>query len=682
MASNEVYGETYFAEKPAEEIVSYLTRKSNYWFESLKNNTYLDKLYTSWMFYHGVYFNGDGHKIDFGGEQGELVNLSINHFRNIAQHILVMVTSNRPAFQARAVNTDKKSIIQTNLANGLLDYYMREKRLERYLKKAVEFAVVMGSGYIKMDWNSNVGETYDYNEELGVDIKEGDVVFRNLSPLDVVFDSTKNNSSENDWVICRTFKNKYDFIKMYPDKAKDIQNLKVKSEYFNDREFLGTVYDETTDIPVYEFYHNRTEAMPNGRYMLYLDDDIVLIDTPLPYRELPVYRISPSEILGTQYGYTTMFDLMPAQEAVNSLYSTVLTNQNAFGVQNVYVERGSDVDINELNGALNIVTGNKGFAPPQALNLTQTPAEIFNFIQMIEKAMETISGVNSVARGDPQSSLKSGNALALIQTQALQFVSGLQQSYIQLIEDVGTGLINMLKDFASVPRVAAIVGKNNRTEMKEFTGDDIDTINRVIVDVGNALANTAAGRSEIANNLLQMKPEEFTVEQYLQVMTTGNLNTMTEDVIDENMLIRSECEDLVQGKEVIALALDKHSQHIKEHKYILSDSELRKDEGLVTRVLNHVQEHINLLRNTDPALLAMVGEQPLAPVGAPAPSQDTLAQGSGGAVQGADPAAIMNNPQAQSVSVTENMGPLPKPAEPAQPPGGGPVIASDIPLAP
>jgi hypothetical protein len=677
MASNEVYGDTYFAAKPAEETVSYLTRKSNYWFETLTYNRYLDKLYNSWSFYHGVYFNDHGHQIIFDGEQGELVELAINHFRNIAQNMLVMVTSNRPSFQARSVNTDKKSLIQTNLANSLLDYYMREKRLERYLKKAVEYAIVMGTGYLKMDWNSNIGEEYDFNEELGIAIKEGDVVFRNLSPLDVVFDSTKNCSDENEWVICRTFKNKYDFMALYPDKAKDIQQLKVKSDYYN-RDLLRTVYDETTDIPVYEFYHKRTESMPDGRYMLYLDDGIVLIDTPMPYRNLPIYRISPSEILGTQYGYTTMFDLMPAQEAINSLYSTILTNQNAFGVQNIYVERGSDVAVNQLQGALNIIEGNPGSAPPQPLNLTQTPPEIFNFINMIEKSMEIISGVNSVARGDPQSSLKSGNALALIQAQALQFISGLQQSYIQLIEDVGTGLIKLLQDYASVPRVAAIVGKNNRTEMKEFKGDDLDTINRVIVDVGNALANTAAGRAEIANNLLQMKPEEFSVEQYLQVMTTGNLNTMTEDVIDENMLIRSECEALVQGStEVRALAIDKHTEHIKEHKYILSDPELRKDLDLVQRTLAHIQEHINLLRETDPALLTLIGQQPLSPVGGTPPNIDTVypgAEAEGGP-------ALSNNPQAQSVAITENMGPLPEPAEPARPPGGGPIVASEIPLA-
>ena len=40
-------------------------------------------------------------------------------------------------------------------------------------------------------------------------------------------------------------------------------------------------HDETDLIPVYEFYHKRTESMPDGRYLLYLDAGLTLLDSPL-----------------------------------------------------------------------------------------------------------------------------------------------------------------------------------------------------------------------------------------------------------------------------------------------------------------------------------------------------------------------------------------------------------------
>lgn len=604
---------TYFAAKPPEEAANDILHKANVWYNELYNNGYLSKVRDMWMAYHGAYYTSvsGGHKIVFGGEQGELTHLAVNHLRNIAQHILRMITSNRPSFQARATNKDYKSLVQAKLANQLLDYYMREKRLERNLQQAVEYAVVLGTGYIKMDWNATGGEVFDYNDETGTPIYEGDVEFYNLSPYDVVFDTTKENQN-HDWVVCRSFKNKFDFAAKYPEFADKIKGLQTKSDLFKFRMEMYS-YDETSDVPVYEFYHKRSESMPDGRYMLFLDKNIILIDSPLPYRTLPVYRIAPSDILGTPYGYTPMFDLLPIQDAVNSLYSTILTNQHAFGVQNIYIPRGADVSMKSLEGGLNIIEGNAQAGKPEAMNLTNTPKEIFDFLGMLQTQMETISGVNSVARGNPEASLKTGAALALVQSMALQFISGLQQEYVSLIEDCGTGLINMLKDFASVPRIAMIAGKSNASYVEtEFTGDDLSQINRVIVDMGNPIAKTTAGKMEMASQLIQYGIVK-TPEQYINIMSTGELDTLTDDTQKELLLIEAENEELSAGNQVNALAIDEHIKHIKGHRGVLADPSMRKDPNLSNLVLTHINEHIELLRQVDPALLQIIGEQPLGP---------------------------------------------------------------------
>lgn len=626
----------YFASKAPEETAEILLSRANSWYNNLYNNGYLNKVREMWMSYHGAYFTGQAgaHRITFAGEQGELAQIAVNHIRNIATHILTMITSNRPAFQARATNTDSKSIIQAQLANNLLDYYMREKRLEKYLKTAVEYAIVLGSGYIKMEWNATSGEIYETNEETGAPVYEGDVQFSNLSPYDVVFDTTKETSMDHDWVLCRSFKNKFDLAAKYPDQADKIKGLQSKSQLLRYRLDM-TSFEETDDVPVYEFYHKRTEVMEQGRYILFLSTDLVLIDMPMPYRSLPVYRISPSDILGTSYGYTPMFDLLPLQEAVNSLYSTILTNQHTFGVQNIYVPRQADIQFKSLSGGLNVIEGNAGAGKPEPMNFTQTPQEVFAFLKTLEQQMETLSGVNSVARGNPEASLKTGTALALVQSMALQFISGLQQQYVHLIEDIGTGLINMLKDFAAVPRIAIIAGERNRNYVeREFVGDDLSMINRVIVDIGNPIANTKAGKLEMASQLIQYGIVK-TPEQYFTVLNSGQLNTMTDDTQGELDLIKKENEAIVNNSiEVAALAIDQHIMHIKGHKAILADPAIRMEPAIRDRVLAHILEHVDLLRQTDPALLSIIGEQPLGPVGGSPPAP----MGPGDVNQSAPPA--------------------------------------------
>jgi len=699
----------YFGSDEANKTVETLQRKGEEWFSTVLENNYIEKLKNSWDAYHGAYYS-DGHRISFGGEQGELVNLPINHYRNIATHILNMVTANRPAFQARATNSDAKSEVQTELANGLLEYYMREKRLERYLKKAVEYAVVLGAGYVKMEWNATSGEVYDYveaepeidsesGEEITPDeqpIYEGDVVFRNMSPFDVVFDSTKETSEEHDWVLCRTFKNKFDLAAKYPEHADEIADLKTKSDHERQRLNSSYFYDKTDDVPVYEFFHKKTESMPNGRYLMYLDEKLILEDTVSIYRNLPIFRISSGDILGTPYGYTAMFDLLPIQDSINSLYSTIMTNQTAFGVQNVLNPRGNDVRVNALEGQMNFIEytpipNSPSGGRPEPLNLTQTPPEIFNFLQMLERQMETVSGVNSVARGNPEQSLKSGTALALVQSQALQFMSSLQQSYIQLIEDVGTGMVNLLRDFASVPRVAAIAGLNNKAKMVKFTGDDLDTVNRVVVDVGNALAQTTAGRVQMAEQMLQMKIID-SPEKYLEVMNTGKLSGMMESGVNELQTVRAENEALLSGEiPVLAVFTDRHSLHIREHRSVLANPELRlNDQDLIQRVTQHIQEHITLLQETDPNILQMMGEQPLGPpAGSPVGPENAMpGQPPAGAMEGAMPEGMMA-PEAGGVGAGANeqavpgqtpKASLPQPAQaPTQDSMGRPVNPQDVP---
>ena len=243
----------YFAADKAENTVRHLNDKAQEWFTGITDTTYLEKIKASWRAYYGDYYGRYGsasHSITFGGENGELVNLAVNHYRNLAQHIHVMVTGTRPAFQCRAVNTDRKSMIQAKLGNGLLDYYMREMRLEEVLKDAVEYAIVLGSGYIKLEWNATKGEVIDYIEpdpssieridEDGVPvdsnglpvepypIHEGDIEVTLMSPFDVVFDSTKEYYDKNEWVVCRTPINKYNLARKYPELA---QNISPKHQF-------------------------------------------------------------------------------------------------------------------------------------------------------------------------------------------------------------------------------------------------------------------------------------------------------------------------------------------------------------------------------------------------------------------------------------------------------------------
>lgn len=636
----------YFASLGADEIGDELSSKVDNWEEFVNTSGIFERMRRSHEAYYG--FNGSEHlssQISHGGIQGELNLVKVNQLRNILQHMLVMTTSQRPAMEARAINTDYKSIAQTVLANGILDYYMREKRLEKHLKTAAEIALIFGEGYVRLEWDSSKGEEYMFDDEEQEMLYTGDIKYSALTPFDVIKDPYRPNSEDQDWIIVIHYKNKFDLAAKYPEFEDKLMDIETISEDMARRFSLSNVPGESNLIPVYEFYHKRSDSVVDGRHTVFVNDEIVLHDGPLPYNEIPVYRISPGDWIGTNYGYSAAFDLLGIQEAIDILYSTVVTNQSTFGVQNIMVPKGHGMEVSQIAGGLNLLEYDSQLGAPQSLQLTDTPAEVFKFIEMLEGTMETLSGVNSVARGDPQNSLRSGSALALVQSMALQFNSGLQQAYTQLAEDVATATILTLRDFAAIPRVASIVGKDNRAYLKTFSGQDLDQVNRVIVDLGNPLARTTAGKMEIASELLQQglikNPQE-----YFMVLKTGQLDPLYDEEFTEMMNMQRENERLRDGKTVKAVLTDNHVQHIRKHKAVLDSPESRENPEIVEQALAHIQEHINLLSNPDPNVIKVLeileqpamGAQPANPAQPPAPGGDKMnIQGVEDVLGGAEP---------------------------------------------
>lgn len=611
----------YWASVPSHEIADEMLDKVDKYYKYMSMSGRLDLYRRSYSYYYRPRVSGA--QLNPVGSQGELTQLGVNHYRNLLLHLETMTTQQRAAFEPRATNSDVKSQSQVILATGLLDYYMREKKMERNINQAVKDGLIFGEAFVRAEWDATAGEEYG-TTPAGTPAYQGDMKYSNYTPLNVIRDFTKESPQQEDWYILRDFQNKYTLAAKFPDIQEEILNDAVDMlEIAKSSNLNVLALEESDNIAVYTLIHKPTPALPQGRFTTCLDNGTVMQDGPIPYKETHVYRIAPDEETGTIFGYTVGYDLLPVQESIDILYSTVVTNQATFGVQNILVPKGHDLSTTQMSGGLNVMEYDPKIGEPKALNLTQTPAEIFNFIGMLEKLAETLSGVNSVARGNPEASLKSGAALALVQSMAIQFSMGLQRSFAQLVEDLGTGTISVLKDFASVPRVAAITGKSNRPLMREFSGVDLSDINRVMVDMGNPMTRTTAGKVNLAEQMLQYNMID-NPDQYIQVVTTGRLEPVIEGKQAQLLLIKGENEQLAEGTPQRVLVTDNHMKHILEHSTVLANPEIRQDPNnpIVAATLAHINEHIQMMHNPQVAQLSAILHQepmPPAPMAAPQP---------------------------------------------------------------
>jgi hypothetical protein len=621
----------YFAAQPSKDIGKALYRKIEEDRDLQSAASNLRSLFRrAYLYYFGRDAQGlaSSQFISRGGDQGELAVIRVNHARSLVNTLQNLVLGSRIVWQPIATNSDYDSYSQTILATAVLEYYWRDRQIERYAARALEEAIVFGEAFLYSPWDEDLGDTIaprlnEQGQPVGWQ-KSGDFKFINVSSWDVMRDPYKHSYDESDWLMVHTRVNRFNLAAKYPKLAEEI--LQAPSDILREQESMpgALQFRNTDDISVYNFYHKRGHILPEGRETAFVTPNCVLYDKALSYEEIPLQRVYAGEIFGTPFAYTSFFEILAIQELVDSLNSVIATNQTTFGTQMVAAPDGTVVSP-ESFGGMKLLRYPNGSQPPSALQLTKSPPEVFSYIKDLVAQMEQLMGLNSVARGEPQSGEQSGAALALLEAKAKQQSSVLEGAYLRFDQNIGSHIISTIRRKCPFPRRVAITGLANRSleRQEEYNGESFNQIHRVQVDIGNPLSQTPAGRKELADMYLQMLGPKMTPEQVEMVLDTGRIEPITQSLQRELLLIKSENESLVRGEQVQALADDDHVLHMREHKGEMANPEVRGNPEALQTYMAHMNEHWSLYTSMDPARLMALGQQPPPVLGPPPPSAGT-----------------------------------------------------------
>ena len=573
-----------------------------------------------------------------GGEQGETLVSMENHFHSIGNNVVNRVTAQRPAIQCGAANSDKRSLAQTMLGDGLVDLHLSEKELELLLRRAARKAWFTSEGFVEWGWDVHAGDEAGPNPEsldgwldhqFAEEPQEGEApavtIDRKgeprhwcLGPLDVIRDEFATSYESLKWRITVKWESKFELATRYREKAGLIVQLSTRDAR-NSRLSWGRREADTDLIPLYTFYHERTAAIPNGRMVMFLADDIELFDGALPFRRSPLARITPEELEDSPFGWTPMFDLMGPQDCVSGIDSAIITNQLGRGIGNMLVPRNANISIEAMSSSMNEVQYD-GQQKPEPMSWPETPADLRESKPDKIAAMETLAGTNSVWRGNPSANIgadASGAKLALISDTAAINQSGFEKSWVDLNRDVALhGVIHLYRDFGgNVERLARIAGKANNYLVREFVADDLTDIDRVKVDIGNPVMRTTAGKMAVADRAVELgliaKGSADSLRKYIHILKEGTAEPFFEVEQARLMRIRGENERLMDGGSHNALLTDPHWLEIPEHLSLLDNPELREptpdNQATQANILGAVQQHIQLFTQMPPHLVMMLG---------------------------------------------------------------------------
>ena len=615
MNATEKNSDIYFAtiEDPTE-LASAMHLKISAWRDWCKAKGLLSLWQRKLTNYYGISSNGNlSQRTTPGGSEGELTYIKVNDLHSLLQDQLVLVTSQRPAGQAKAANTDSASLKSAKIGTAIAEYYMANVGLEAKFVQTCEIGLLCDEAFIDLFWDKTAGDPIAIDPETQHQEMSGDIEMRVHCPWNVARDPGAPVNFQS-WYILSYLANRFDIAAAFPKFAENI----IYSKDVGIPEIpMCKLPDETDMIYVHMLVHDRTAAVPDGRYSLMVGDDIIL-DTTLPYKDFPVERIAPSDVIDGPIGYSSSNDILGMEEVTDALHSIVTTNNITFGGQSIVSATGSNLNVSDLGKGMRLFELEPDMVDKlRPLQMTKSAPETFQYIDKLEqkKGQQTGSSKGTLEQQATQGA--SGSAMALIESKAIQYNSGIQRSYFRLLSAAMTKMIGVLRKYADTPRVARIVGKNKSAGLKEFkyTGQDLNSISSIVYEMVNPISQTQGGRLTMGQDLIKANMIK-SPKQYITLITTGNLESLTEDDEADQLLIIEENEWLSEGKQVQAILTEMHADHIKSHQSVLSSPTAKENPQIVQIVMDHINEHVQLWMQAsaqNPGILMATGQQPLMP---------------------------------------------------------------------
>ncbi len=626
--------DTYFVDLQGDEYLDALKDKVNTYRDYCGSSGQLARWSLSLSNYYGLSNDGkNSWRVTPGGEFGELVQMKVNDYASLVRHELVLAIQNRPAGIAKAVNSDTETLRNARIGTQLVEYYLSDPShmFERDFVMALELSLLTSESFVVQDWNTAAGQEIRPDEQ-GQPVQSGDMEQEVYGTWNVARDLGAPSAHNMPWHVFSKRVNKFELAAKF--KAhKDAILLDGKDGTSGIRKPM--IFRKDTDvsdyIEVHKLIHQPTSACPNGRYTLFISDQI-LLDVAYPYKFANVHRCYSEELVETPFGHTPNYDLLGLEQCTDTLHSIAINNLSTFGVGTIIGPKGGGIAHQELGkGGRYLEVDPDHVDKIRVLDLAKLPDALMPMLQALNQKKGELSGINSILRGDPQGQLKgaSGSAMALLQSQAITYNSANQFSFYRLLSSCGTGIIEMMRQFSDEERVVRIAGKANQQAIKEFKFDSetLGSVSTVVFEPVNPVLQTASGKLTVAQDLMQAgaitDPND-----YVEVLTTGNLSVITNRAVTLKEAILEEDEKLAEGVPVQAVITENHQQHINSHQVVISMPDSKKDPRIVQNVLSHIQEHLSLWRlasDTNPALLAATGQQVLPPM--PIPGMPALPPG-------------------------------------------------------
>lgn len=654
------------------------------------------------------------------GQEREFTRLRVNFVRSFIKQAIQTAVGARPAYKATAESGDFETLAGIEAADRAVAYVMKTAFPETSRRRLIERALVLGAAFAHVRWDAEGGDDTTVPVPLtqpdGQPIldregkpatepfpeKTGSPVINIGAPWQWFYDPEDEDGLS--WVVVRERRSKWELAALFPEFEDDLSNLGGQDKYSREALFGGNVLTQMTcnddTLTLRHFYLPRSAGAPNGRYIGYTDDGIVLWDRELPLQvkgSMPVVPVVPSTYIGAFLGYADHWDVISIQQMIDNVVSDWASNVRAFGRAGLLNPKGSNLNLEAAAMGLRVLDFTPGADKPSYLE----PPKLDNaesLLGWLQRAMEGVTQQNAVRRGDPQANIKSGTMAALFNQIAIEFMSDVQESFDGAQTQIANMVLELCAHRAKGEFMIEVAGKGARPYWEAFKASGMKSIRSITIESVSPMMRSPAGRFEAFQAISQIPPPDRGA--VLHGLDTGDWSKYAEVDQTTEMLVEAENELILEGKQPQCGAADMHHLHVAKHMAVynrlaasevttvpapLMDPETGEEVPLPITpgrynqqkqaCLQHVLQHLNQWQMMDPRLASLLNVPPPPPM--PGTPTGDLAMMTGGAPAPAGPGAPPDagggpppDMPPDGADGAEGMPNQPQPAVPAQAPQG------------
>lgn len=497
-------------------------------------------------------------------------------------------------------STDKEDKLNATASEKALEYVGRKQRIEHIYRRALEWTLSCGKGFVWLYWDDNAqGLMKNPLQHEVVMATIGDVVYESGSPFEVLVPDVGISDIGSQAEVMRVRALPLEELKLRHKNVPAAQNLKgdtTSDDLFqyqkqiatlstkNNANMVGGASDkadrELNFVIVKELFTRPNSKYPKGKYTVVAGGQVLRYQEQLPYQfdqfsnPYPVVEFPDIELAGQFWPTSTVEQLIGPQleyvdlrgklinHLANCTHPKVIVSAHAKWPENAWSDEAGEV--------VKILLP-PGVAAPYVHTPPPISGDLWRCMETIKQEIDEISSLPPVMSG------MSAGATSGFQTNLLQEATDSVhapdiRAHEMAFEELYMKTRKMMAVGYNVPRLISVVGRAHIPDVMEFSQNNIDENAEIIVNTGSVLANSPAVRTQQVIELWNAgilqdpnNPAEGQRKALTMLDSNGIGEFQEEKRRDEE---KARLENLAFGRQEFvepALPFDDHMIHITQH---------------------------------------------------------------------------------------------------------------------